>query len=91
MSVLVATEPKITGALDLGKGCGALVIAGALPYTTAVKGHVAIEYFFHKLGRRGRIVVDTLGDELHFEREEVEPEETEDAEEPQKEPSHAKS
>ena len=30
------------------------------PYTTAVKGHVAIEYFFHKLPRRGRIAVDTV-------------------------------
>ena len=32
----------------------------ALPYTTAIKGHVAIEYFFHKLGRRGRSVVDAM-------------------------------
>ncbi|MBN2307412.1 MAG: TRAP transporter small permease, partial [Candidatus Hydrogenedentes bacterium] len=30
------------------------------PYTTAVKGHVAIEYFFLKLSRRGRIIVDTV-------------------------------
>jgi TRAP-type C4-dicarboxylate transport system permease small subunit len=37
----------------------AVTIACALPYTTAVKGHVAIEYFFQKLGRRGRIIVDS--------------------------------
>jgi TRAP-type C4-dicarboxylate transport system permease small subunit len=39
---------------------GAAAVAFALPYTTAVKGHVAIEYFFHKLNRTGRTVVDTL-------------------------------
>ena len=31
-----------------------------MPYTTAVKGHVAIEYFFHKLSHLGRIIVDTI-------------------------------
>jgi TRAP-type C4-dicarboxylate transport system permease small subunit len=50
----------ITGALDIVTILSALTIACALPYTTAVKGHVAIEYFFLKLSRRGRIVVDTL-------------------------------
>jgi TRAP-type C4-dicarboxylate transport system permease small subunit len=50
----------LTGALDIVKVAGAVTIAGALPYTTAVKGHVAIEYFFQKLGRRGRIIVDTF-------------------------------
>ena len=34
-------------------GCG-------LPYTTAVKGHVAVEFFSQKFGPRGRVVVDTL-------------------------------
>jgi TRAP-type C4-dicarboxylate transport system permease small subunit len=48
------------GAYDLVKIAAALTISAALPYTTAIKGHVAIEFFFHKLGRRGRIVVDTL-------------------------------
>jgi TRAP-type C4-dicarboxylate transport system permease small subunit len=33
---------------------------GTWAYTTAVKGHVAVEYFHHKLGRRGRVVADTL-------------------------------
>jgi TRAP-type C4-dicarboxylate transport system permease small subunit len=51
---------SFTGAYDIVKIAAAITIAAALPYTTAIKGHVAIEYFFHKLGRRGRIVVDAL-------------------------------
>jgi len=51
---------SLTGATDLLSLAGGITIAAALPYTTAVKGHVAIEYFFHKLSRRWRIVVDTL-------------------------------
>ena len=38
---------------------GGVTIACVLPYTTAVKGHVAVEYFFLKLPRTARIVVDT--------------------------------
>lgn len=51
---------SLLGAVDIVMLAGAVTIAGALPYTTAVKGHVAIEYFFHKLSRTGRIIVDTL-------------------------------
>ena len=51
---------SLPGAYDLVKIAGALTIAAALPYTTAIKGHVAIEYFFHRLGRRGRIGMDVL-------------------------------
>jgi len=51
---------SLIGAVDLVTLSGAVAVAGALPYTTAVKGHVAIEYFFHKLHRRGRIIVDSL-------------------------------
>lgn len=50
---------SFTGSFDVVRIAGALAIACALPYTTAVKGHVAVEYFFQKLGRRGRVVVDT--------------------------------
>lgn len=50
----------IAGAYDIVQIAGAITISCALPYTTAVKGHVAIEYFFLKLPRVGRIVVDTL-------------------------------
>ena len=48
------------GAYDIVKIAGALSLAAALPYTTAVKGHVAIEYFFHKLNRGGRFIFDTV-------------------------------
>ncbi len=51
---------SLPGAYDIVKIAGALTIAAALPYTTAIKGHVAIEYFFHKLGGRGRKIVDAL-------------------------------
>jgi len=51
---------SLFGAYDIVKITGALTLAATLPYTTAVKGHVAIEYFFHKLNHRGRIVVDTI-------------------------------
>jgi len=50
----------LPGAYDLVKLAAAVTMACALPYTTAVKGHVAVEYFYHKLGRRGRVVADTL-------------------------------
>ncbi len=50
----------LPGAYDLVKLAAGLTIACALPYTTAIKGHVAVEYFHHKLGRRGRVVADTL-------------------------------
>jgi TRAP-type C4-dicarboxylate transport system permease small subunit len=51
---------SLTGAYDIVKIAAAITMAAALPYTTAIKGHVAIEYFFHKLGRRGRTMVDVL-------------------------------
>ena len=35
-------------------------MACALPITKAVKGHIAIEYFFQKMGPRGRATTDTL-------------------------------
>ncbi len=50
----------LVGAFDIVRIAGAVTIACALPYTTAVKGHVAVEYFFLKLPRPGRVVVDTL-------------------------------
>jgi TRAP-type C4-dicarboxylate transport system permease small subunit len=50
----------LKGSYDLVRIAGALSIALALPYTTAVKGHVAVEFFFQKMNRTGRIVVDSL-------------------------------
>ena len=58
--VLRVFRESLTGAYDIVKIAAVLTVAAALPYTTAIKGHVAIEYFFHKLGRRGRAVVDAL-------------------------------
>jgi TRAP-type C4-dicarboxylate transport system permease small subunit len=58
--VLRVFRLSLKGAYDITCIAAALTVAAALPYTTAIKGHVAIEYFFHKLGRRGRTVVDTL-------------------------------
>ncbi len=58
--VLRVLHMPVKGAFDLVRLCGAVTVACAVPMTTAVKGHVAIEYFFHKLNRRGRIVVDSL-------------------------------
>ncbi|NCC49836.1 MAG: TRAP transporter small permease [Spartobacteria bacterium] len=58
--VMRAFNRPLTGAYDMVKIAGVITIACALPYTTAVKGHVAVEYFFHKLSHRGRIVVDSL-------------------------------
>lgn len=37
------------GAYDIVRILGAIAIAGGLPYTAAVKGHVSIIYFFQKL------------------------------------------
>lgn len=57
---LRATGFSLTGAYDLVRIAAAVTIAAGLPYTTAVKGHVAIEYFYHKMGRRSRILIDTI-------------------------------
>lgn len=49
----------LIGAYDIVKISGAITLSCALPYTTAVKGHVAIEYFFHKFSKPFRIIIDT--------------------------------
>ena len=58
--VLRVFRISLKGAYDLVCIAGVVTVAAALPHTTASKGHVAIEYFFHKLGRRGRLAVDSL-------------------------------
>jgi TRAP-type C4-dicarboxylate transport system permease small subunit len=62
--VLRAFRHPLAGVYDIVKITGVIAITCALPYTTAVKGHVAIEYFFQKLSRKYRIVVDTLARSL---------------------------
>ena len=49
----------ITGAFDIVCLAGAVSVACALPYVTAVKGHIAIEFFYHKAGKIGRILLDS--------------------------------
>jgi TRAP-type C4-dicarboxylate transport system permease small subunit len=48
----------LKGTYDMVEMLSAIMIAGALPYTTAYKGHVAIEFILQKLSRRGRIILD---------------------------------
>lgn len=50
----------LTGSYDLVKILGVITMAGALPYTTAIKGHVAVEFFFLKLPRKARVWVDSI-------------------------------
>lgn len=50
----------LTGTYDMVRIAGTVGVACAVPYTTAIKGHVAIEFFFQKMGRYGRVTVDTL-------------------------------
>ncbi len=58
--ILRMFDKSLTGVVDIVKIAGAVTMAGSLPYTTACKGHVAIEYFFQKLGRRSRAIVDAF-------------------------------
>ncbi len=48
------------GAYDIVRITGVLAVACALPLTTALKGHVAIEYFFHRMSRLWRAIVDAV-------------------------------
>lgn len=50
----------IQGSLDYIQLASAVVLGGALPYTTAVKGHIAIEFLFRRISRTMKIIVDTL-------------------------------
>lgn len=58
VSLRLAGHP-VKGAYDIVRVAGAVTIACSLPITTAMKGHVAIEYFFHKLSRTWRVGVDS--------------------------------
>jgi TRAP-type C4-dicarboxylate transport system permease small subunit len=48
------------GTYDMVKLLGALGISLGLPYTTAVKGHVAVEFFFQNFARPVRLVLDVI-------------------------------
>jgi TRAP-type C4-dicarboxylate transport system permease small subunit len=58
--VLRLFKTGIVGAYDIVRICGVVAIACALPYVTAVKGHVAIEFFYQSFSRGGRIVLDSV-------------------------------
>lgn len=58
--VLRGIGHPVKGAYDIVRVAGALTVACSLPLTTALKGHVAIEYFFQKLNRTGRLAVDSV-------------------------------
>ncbi len=58
--VLRSQGQGIYGVYDLVGIGGALTIAGAMPLTKALKGHVAIEYFYHKRRRLGRQIMDVI-------------------------------
>lgn len=57
LRIFSASVPGVYDAVSL---CASVAVAGALPLTTAAKGHVAIEYFFRRMGKTGRLLVDSL-------------------------------
>ena len=50
----------IRGAVDVVQLLACLCASAALPYVTAVKGHIAVEYFFQRFSRPARIFWDTI-------------------------------
>lgn len=61
LDVVLRKSPwPLVGVYDVVQMAGAVTIAASLPYTTAVKGHVAIEFIYHKLSRPGRITLDVF-------------------------------
>ena len=58
--VLRIFRSPLIGAYDIVKIAGTITMAAAMPYTTAVNGHVSIEYFSLKLPPKSRVVVNSL-------------------------------
>lgn len=58
--VLRALRIPFTGAYDIVKVAGVATVACALPYTTSVEGHIAIEYFRRKLPDRARRIAAAI-------------------------------
>ncbi len=50
----------IVGAYDVVRICGVVSITCGLPYITAVKGHIAIEFFYQRFSHRGRVLLDAF-------------------------------
>ncbi len=57
--VLRIFSRAVPGAYDLVRILAVIAITCALPYVTAIKGHIAIEFFYHRFTRRGRLILDT--------------------------------
>lgn len=58
--VLRAVGCPVMGVYDIVRVAGAVTMACALPLTTAMKGHVAVEFFFRKLNQRWQLAVDSV-------------------------------
>lgn len=58
--VLRIFKSGIKGAYDIVRIAGVISISCSLPYLTAVKGHIAIEFLYQHFSRIGRVVLDTL-------------------------------
>ena len=50
----------IRGAVDVVQLLACLCASAALPYVTAVKGHIAVEFFFQRFPRPARVFWDTV-------------------------------
>ncbi|MGC8738050.1 MAG: TRAP transporter small permease [Candidatus Hydrogenedens sp.] len=50
----------LRGSMDYIRLASAVVLGGALPYTTAVKGHIAIEFLFRRISRVLKVIIDTI-------------------------------
>lgn len=58
--ILRIFKSGIKGAYDIVRIAGVISVSCALPYLTAVKGHIAIEFLYRRFSRPGRIILDTL-------------------------------
>ncbi len=58
--ILRIFKTGIQGAYDIVRIAGVISISCALPYLTAVKGHIAIEFLYQHLSKVGRIILDSL-------------------------------
>ncbi len=56
--VLRIFRTGIRGAYDIVRVAGVIAITCSLPYVTAIKGHIAIEFFYHRFAKRGRLALD---------------------------------
>jgi TRAP-type C4-dicarboxylate transport system permease small subunit len=58
--ILRIFKTGIKGAYDIVRIMGVISVSCSLPYLTAVKGHIAIEFLYQHLSKAGRIILDTL-------------------------------